>query len=42
MGKEIEAITDSLHQNGTIGQILLHYNSEEFLSRIQAARMRTL
>jgi hypothetical protein len=41
-GKEMEAITDSLHRNGTLREILLRYNSEEFLSRIQAARMRTL
>ena len=33
---------DSLHATASIGEILRHLNSDALLSRIQAARMRTL
>jgi hypothetical protein len=41
-GKQMDTIVDSLHRNETMRQILLHFNSDQFLSRIQAVRMRTL
>lgn len=40
--RRINATTDSLHRTGTIREILLHLNSDRFLRRIQAMRMRTL
>lgn len=40
--KRVGAIRDSLHRHGTIREILLHINSNQYLRRIQAARMRTL
>lgn len=40
--KRIGAVSDSLQRHGTMREILLHINSESYLSRIQAIRMRTL
>jgi len=40
--KKMNAITDSLHRTAPLREILLHFNSEQFLRRIQAMRMRTL
>ncbi len=40
--KQIKATTDSLHRNEPLRDILLHLNSDPFLNRIQAMRMRTL
>jgi hypothetical protein len=40
--KRMGAIMDSLHATASIGEILRHLNSDALLSRIQAARMRTL
>lgn len=40
--RQIDATIDSLHRHGTIREILLHLNSDAFLRRLQALRMRTL
>ena len=40
--KQITAVTDSLHRHEPLREILLHLNSDPFLRRIQAIRMRTL
>jgi hypothetical protein len=40
--EQLNTITDSLHRTATVREILLHLNSDRFLDRIQAMRMRTL